>query len=102
MYSFKNTKPEVTDMGRPQTLVGMREHVKVGQTWIDIDTRNTDRGKTGKAKPKYRTVKIIALPTISSQGVMEVVKAPKAPHTVGKLRRFTFDKLLENYARISA
>lgn len=77
-------------------------HVKVGQRWIDIDVRNTDRGKTGRAKPKYREVEIVALPTLSSQGVMRVVKAPKAAHTIGKLRRFTFDKLLANYVRTGA
>lgn len=77
--------------------VELSNHVKVGQHWIDIDLRNTDRGKTGKAKPKHREVEIVALPTLSSQGVMRVVKAPKAPHTVGKLRRFTFYKLLINY-----
>ena len=72
-------------------------HVKVGDRFIDIDQRNTDRGKTGKAKPKFREVEIIALPTASSQGVMKVVKAPKAPHTIGKLRRFTYAKLALNY-----
>ncbi|USH44812.1 hypothetical protein SEA_JUANYO_63 [Microbacterium phage Juanyo] len=73
-------------------------NIKVGQRWIDVDIRNTDRGKTGKAKPKYREVEIVALPTLSSPGVMKVVKAPKAPHTIGKLREFTRAKLIENYA----
>lgn len=85
-----------------KTVTDMRHHVKPGQRWIDIDVRNTDRGKTGKAKPKYREVEIVALPTLSSQGVMRVVKAPKAPHTIGKLRRFTYAKLVDNYARIGA
>lgn len=83
-------------MARMNT-VELSNHVKVGQRWVDIDTRNTDLGKTGKAKPKHREVEIVALPTLSSPGVMRVVKAPKAPHTIGKLRRFTFDKLLLNY-----
>lgn len=78
----------------------LTNHIKVGQRWIDIDVRNTDRGKTGKAKPKYREVEIVALPTPSSPGVMRVVKAPKAPHTIGKVRRFTTDKLINNYARL--
>lgn len=77
-------------------------HVKPGQRWIDIDVRNTDRGKNGKAKPKYREVEIVALPTLSSQGVMRVTKAPKAVHTIGKLRRFTYSKLADNYARVGA
>lgn len=83
---------------RNMNNIELSNHVKVGQHWIDIDLRNTDRGKTGKAKPKHREVEIVALPTLSSQGVMRVVKAPKAPHTIGKLRHFTFDKLLANYA----
>lgn len=72
-------------------------NIKVGQRWIDVDIRNTDRGKTGKAKPKYREVEIVALPTLSQPGVMKVIKAPKAPHTIGKLREFTRAKLIENY-----
>ncbi|QWS69727.1 hypothetical protein SEA_WILLIAMSTRONG_61 [Microbacterium phage WilliamStrong] len=76
-------------------------HIKVGQQWIDIDPRNTDRGKTGKAKPKHRTVEILKEPSLSSPGVFRIVKAPKAPHTVGKLREFTRGKLLDNYSRIS-
>lgn len=82
--------------------IARSNHIKIGQTWADLDERNVDRGKTGKAKPKPRVVEIIALPTLSSQGVMKVVKAPKAPHTIGKLRRFTFDKLLTHYTRIGA
>ena len=81
--------------------VELSNNVKVGQRFYDIDVRNTDRGKTGKAKPKHREVEIVALPTLSSQGVMRVIKAPKAPHTVGKLRRFTYAKLVENYAPVS-
>jgi hypothetical protein len=83
------------------TAIEHTNRVKVDQVWADIDPRNTDRGKTGKAKPKYRKVRIVALPTLSSQGVMEVIAAPKAPHTIGKLRRFTFGKLLSNYAPAS-
>lgn len=75
--------------------------IKIGQHWIDADVRNTDRGKTGRAKPKFRTVEIVALPTLSSPGVMKVLKAPKAPHTVGKLREFTTNKLVQNYALVS-
>lgn len=78
------------------------QHVKVGDRFIDIDLRNTDRGKTGKAKPKHREVEIVALPALSSQGVMRVVKAPKAPHTIGKLRRFTYTKLALNYVPVSS
>lgn len=76
--------------------------VKTGQRWVNTDARNTDRGKTGRAAPKHREVEIVALPTLSSQGVMRVVKAPKAPHTVGKLRRFTYAKLAENYVFVSS
>ncbi|QDK02454.1 hypothetical protein SEA_NUCCI_61 [Microbacterium phage Nucci] len=78
--------------------------IQVGQHWIDVDVRNTERfGKNGRklAKPRYREVEIVALPTLSSPGVFRVVKAPKAPHTVGKLREFTRSKLIENYARTS-
>lgn len=74
--------------------------IKIGQKWLDADVRNTDRGKTGRAKPKFRTVEIVALPTLSSPGVMKVLKAPKAPHTVGKLREFTVSKLIENYVLV--
>ncbi len=80
--------------------IELSNHVKVGERFYDLDLRNTDRGKTGKAKPKHREVEIIALPTLSSQGVMKVVKAPRAPHTIGKLRRFTYAKLVENYAPV--
>lgn len=82
--------------------VDISQHVKVGQVWTDLDARNTDRGKTGRAKPKYREVVIVALPSLSSAGVMKVLKAPKAPHTIGKLRRFTYAKLAFNYARLGA
>lgn len=75
-------------------------NIEVGQRWIDVDVRNTDRGKTGKAKPKYREVEIVALPTLSRKGVFKIIKAPKAPHTIGKLREFTRAKLVENYARV--
>lgn len=87
---------------RKLNKIELANHVKVGEHFYDIDVRNTDRGKTGKAKPKHREVEIIALPTLSSQGVMRVVKAPKAPHTIGKLRRFTYDKLITNYVPVSA
>lgn len=74
-------------------------HIQVGQRWLDVDLRNADRGKTGRAKPKYREVEIVSLPTLSSPGVFRIVKAPKAPHTIGKLREFTRGKLLDNYRR---
>lgn len=77
-------------------------NIAVGQRWVDVDERNTDRGKTGRAKPKHREVEIVSLPTASAPGVMRVVKAPKAPHTVGKLREFTRGKLIENYALVGA
>lgn len=80
--------------------IELQNHVKVGERFYDLDVRNTDRGKTGKAKPKHREVEIIALPTLSSAGVMKVIRAPKAPHTIGKLRRFSYDKLLTNYAPV--
>lgn len=82
---------------RAMTKLELSNHIKVGDLWVDIDQRNTDTGKTGKAKPKFRTVEIVALPTLGSPGVMRVVKAPRAPHTIGKLRRFTFEKLMDNY-----
>jgi len=75
-------------------------NIRIGQRWIDVDVRNTDRGKTGRAKPKYREVEIITLPTLSSPGTMKVIKAPKQPHSVGKLREFTKSKLIENYALV--
>lgn len=75
-------------------------HIAIGQHWIDVDVRNTDRGKTGRAKPKHREVEIIKVPTLSSPGVFKVLRAPKAPKTVGALREFTRDKLIENYARV--
>lgn len=77
--------------------------IKVGQRWVDVDIRNTERfGKNGRklAKPRHREVEIVALPTLSSPGVFRVLKAPKAPHTIGKLREFTRSKLIENYARV--
>jgi len=74
--------------------------IKVDQLWIDADVRNTDRGKTGKAKPKFRTVRILSVPTLSMPGSFIIVKAPKAPHTVGKVRKFTKGKLIENYALV--
>ncbi|QKY80355.1 hypothetical protein SEA_MERCEDES_55 [Microbacterium phage Mercedes] len=89
-------------MARNISKIELTNNIKVGDRFIDIDVRNTDRGKTGKAKPKHREVEIVALPSLSSQGVMKVVKAPKAPHTIGKLRRFTFAKLVTNYVPASA
>lgn len=74
--------------------------IKVGQKWIDNDLRNADTGKSGRAKPKHRTVEIIKEPSLSQPGVFRILKAPKAPHTVGKLREFTRGKLLDNYSRI--
>ena len=74
------------------------QHIKVGQRWIDNDVRNTDRGKTGRAKPRHREVEIVSLPSLSRPGVMRVVKAPRAPHTIGKLREFTRAKLVEHYS----
>ena len=76
--------------------------IKVGQQWVDTDERNTYRGKTGKAKPQHRIVEIIKLPTLSQPGVLKVLKAPKQPHSVGKLREFTRTKLVNHYARIGA
>ena len=73
--------------------------IKIGQLWIDVDVRNTDRGKTGKAKPKHRIVQIVSLPTLSSPGTLKVLKAPKQPHTVGRIKEFTTSKLINNYAQ---
>lgn len=78
-----------------------QHHVKPGQVWANIDERNTDRGKTGRAKPKRREVLIVALPTLSSPGVMKVLKAPKAGHTIGALREFSYSKLELHYIRVS-
>lgn len=75
-------------------------NIRIGQRWIDVDVRNTYRGKTGRAKPQYREVEIITLPTLSAPGTMKVIKAPKQPHSVGKLREFTKSKLIENYALV--
>lgn len=77
------------------------EDIRVGQRWIDIDSRNMLLvGKNGRPlkKPKHREVEIVTMPTPSMPGTMRVVTAPKAPHTVGKLRKFTRGKLLANYA----
>ena len=82
------------------STVALSNYVKVGQIWEDLDPRNTDRGKTGKAKPKPRQVEIVSLPTLSSPGTMRVIKAPKAPHTIGKLREFTYDKLISFYGQV--
>lgn len=77
-------------------------NIQVGQRWFDVDTRNSITvGKNGRTlkKPLRREVEIVALPTLSSPGVFRVVSAPKAPHTVGKLREFTRGKLIDNYVR---
>lgn len=84
---------------RNLTTVELSNHVKVGQIWQDIDRRNVDLGKTGRAKPKYREVEILSLPTLGMPGSFKVLRAPKAPHTIGKVRKFTYAKLLANYAR---
>jgi hypothetical protein len=72
--------------------------IKPGQIWIDVDQRNTDRGKTGKARPKFREIEILSVPTPSMPGAFRVVKAPRAVHTIGKVRKFTRAKLVANYA----
>lgn len=77
-----------------------QNRVQVGDLFYDIDNRNTvSTGVKGQKlkKLKHRVVEIVALPSLSSQGVMRVVQAPKAPHTIGKLRRFSYAKLLSNY-----
>lgn len=79
--------------------------IKIGQKWIDADDRNTEtHGKNGRRlkQARFRTVEIVALPTLSSPGVMKVLTAPKAPHTVGKLREFTTHKLLNHYLPVGA
>jgi len=73
------------------------QHIKVGQRWHDVDLRNADRGKTGKARPKHREVEILSVPTLSMPGSFRVVKAPQNTASVGKVRKFTRAKLLANY-----
>lgn len=41
---------------RNMTAVELSRHVKVGENFYDLDSRNADLGKTGKAKPKHREV----------------------------------------------
>ena len=76
------------------------QHIKVGQRWIDNDVRNTDRGKTGRARPKHREILILSLPTLSAPGTYRVVKAPRQPGTVGKVKEFTRAKLVAFYSRV--
>lgn len=74
-----------------------RIDIKVGQVWIDTDSRNTDRGKSGRARPKHRKVMISSLPTLSRPGTMRVISAPKNPASVGRLREFSVAKLVTFY-----
>lgn len=75
--------------------------IRIGDVWVDRDERNTDRGKTGRARPKHRAVEIVALPTLSSPGVTKVIQAPRNGASVGKLKRFTRAKLVEHYVKVS-
>jgi hypothetical protein len=75
-------------------------HIEVGQVWLDKDLRNADRGKSGRARPKFRHVEIVSVPTLSMPGSFRVIKAPNNPGSVGKVRKFTRAKLIANYVRI--
>lgn len=68
---------------------------KVGDRFSDIDPRTRTYTKAGRVKTK-RVVEIIALPTLSTLGVMRVIKGPK----VGQLRRFTLRKLERHYEAV--
>ncbi|WNN96089.1 hypothetical protein SEA_SCHIMMELS22_58 [Microbacterium phage Schimmels22] len=85
--------------------IELSNHVKVGQRWQDLDSRNSETHGSGNRrlkKPRHREVEIISLPSLSSPGAFRIVKAPKAPHTIGKVRSFSFDKLLTHYTLASA
>lgn len=73
--------------------------IKVGQKWIDLDERNAViNRRTNKYKP--REVEIVSLPTLSRKGVMRVVAAPNNERSVGQLREFTREKLLNYYGLV--
>lgn len=73
--------------------------IKVGQTWIDLDERNAKINRRG-GKYKAREVEIVSLPTLSRKGVMRVTAAPLNERSVGQLREFTREKLLNYYGLI--
>ena len=72
----------------------MEDTIKVGQIWVDLDERNS---KKVKGRKRARRVEIVALPTLSSPGVMRVIEAPRNDKSVGQLREFTRAKLLGYY-----
>ncbi|WKW85446.1 hypothetical protein SEA_MILANI_55 [Microbacterium phage Milani] len=75
------------------------ETIKIGQVWEDLDPRNAKLTKKGKVA-KARRVEIVALPTLSSKGVMKVISAPNNRTSEGQLREFTRGKLLAYYGLV--
>lgn len=78
---------------------------KVGDRFENVDPRNAEPYRSGpkRGKPKHRRrVEIIALPTLSSRGVMQVIFDPKRPVKKGevRLRRFTLAKLEQHYQAV--
>ncbi|QCQ57500.1 hypothetical protein SEA_SUCHA_55 [Microbacterium phage Sucha] len=75
------------------------ETIKIGQVWEDLDPRNAKLKKNGEVA-KARRVEIVALPTLSSKGVMKVISAPRNRTSEGQLREFTRGKLLAYYGLV--
>lgn len=77
--------------------------IKPGQIWADLDERNAvTRGKNGRPlrHPKPRLVEILTAPTLSMPGSFRVIEAPRLSHTVGKVHKFSRDKLVRNYGKV--
>lgn len=80
----------------------MEPTIQVGQHWVDLDERNAKTTKKGKTRQiEFREVEVVSLPTLSTQGVMKVIKAPNNPKSVGQLRQFTRGKLLAYYGLVT-
>ncbi len=76
-----------------------QHQIRVGQFWQDLDPRNgTPPTKDGPGKT--RVVEIIALPTVSRKGILEVAQAPRNEKSVGQRRQFTRGQLHAHYALI--
>lgn len=78
--------------------------IKPDQVWADLDERNAlTRGKNGRPlrTPKPRLVRILSAPTLSMPGSYVVIEAPKQPHSVGTVHKFTRDKLVRHYGKVS-
>lgn len=77
-----------------------QQKVTVGSVWESNDERNTDRGKTGRAKPKPLQVVIVTLPTTSTAGIMQTVSSGASASEVGSTREFTYESLMRNYIKV--